>query len=432
MRKRPTLTDESAAEAGLNADQFQNALKVQKSGVKFIFTCSQANLKRLQLGKGVLIQLLNQTCYKPTSDPLTTVRKILDVGFKLDLRAGQPSLPPVVVFELPDFNPAPANRTELQNGPPAGFRTDVILFKSLRVHRVWNTAPFGVAFRSNVFDFYQRMVSAIADESAGRGAKWPAFQSGLKGTIEADTLDLFLTANIPAEGHELSPRDGQLTQDLAAAQDETSAACFYCADEQSLRSGLVEFEMPHPVTQKPTWFTAMCCAHIIAAHAVTNWKHYNFQVGPLVAGSAETYTYIMEKSDAEMLIVDIQKEMPRKSFAVPSDGLAFGVSRHPPAPGEADLWRSRARTEPADANLNQEFMVKAEVELVYALLPDSLPRNRPIGMISAAPHLASYDNTRDMAKKLEQAAEDEVQADLLAEFSFKKLQVSSSEDAMQQ
>jgi hypothetical protein len=423
MRKRPALTDERAAEVGLSADRFQNALKTQKEGVKFVFTFSQADLKRLGLQKKVLIELLNKTCYLPTPDPLTVVKKILDVKFTLDLREGQPTLPPIVTMQFPDFDPAPANRTELQNGPPGGFRTDYILFQSLRVHRVWNNGPFGVAFRANLFDFYQKMLNAIADESVGRaGVQWPQFQTEL---ADSDVQDLFLTANLPEEGAELPLKVGQLTQNLEAAQGEMSAACFYCADEQLVRNGLVDFEMPHPVTQKLTWFTAMCCGHLLAAHAVTNWKHYNLQIAPLSDGAKQTFTYVMEKSLADQLITDLKVEMPRKSFAVPSNGLTFGVSRHPFPPNEQDMWRSRTRIEPADADLNKEFVVKAEVEIVYALLPETAPSKLSIGLFSAAPYLANFSNIEEMSKRLEKAAESAIQAEMLAEFSFSNLHIGS-------
>lgn len=425
MQKRPALTDENTAEVGLSAQQFQEALKAKQAGVRFVYTCSQANLKGLSLPHKVLVDLLNQTCYLPTPEPLTTVRKIIPVKFDLDL-ANRTDLPPTLKMELGAWDPSPANKLEIVNGPPAGFRKDFILLQKIRIRRIWNTAPFGALFRSNLCEFYQGMQDAIADESFGRpGVEWPTFSRSL---TEKDGSDLFFTANVPEEGVDLPPKIGEITQDLESATGEMSAACFYCRDPENLRNGLVEFEMPHPVTRALTWFIGMCCTHLVATYAVTNWKLLNLQIGPLVEKSTNTYTYIMERDLCNELIASMVEEMPKKSFAVPSDSLVFGTQRHPMPTGTQDVWHANVRLEPANADLYRRFTIKSDVELSYALLPESLRRNRPLGLDSAGPAMASYNNKSKMAKRLEKSAQAAVEADMLAEFSFTKLHISEGDD----
>lgn len=434
MQKRAPLTDENT-NVGLNAKQFQDALEKLKSGVRFGYTCNQTNLKKLKLDPGVLNHLLNRTCYLPTPEPLTTVSKILPVEIVIDLSPEAGRHPQIITVSDPNWDPSPSSKTELDNGPPHGYRTDVILYQKMRILRIYNNSPFDLVFYCNLHNFYANMTDAINATAQGKVVtQWPTLRRTLDepdGSPCRGGIPLLFSENMPEEGIEIQEKDGTITQFLDSAQTDMSAACYYCADESIIRGGIVEFEMPHPVTRKLAWFSAMSCGHIVASHVIHNWEEWNLQVTPLVDNSQNTFTLLLEKSFTDEVIQWMIQNMPQKSFAVPTSNVVFGVARHNLDQDEQgrshhgpDSWRSSYKCRTENPNLSGQYRVKAEVMLTYGLLPQELPKDKPFGLFSAGEQMATTNNSKEMHKKLQREAKLEVESDL-TEFSFSKLSLSS-------
>lgn len=432
MQKRAPLTDENT-DVGLSAKQFQDALEKLKKGVRFGYTCNQKNLQGLRLSKEVEMALLNRTCYLPTPEPLTTVTKILPVTIEMDLSPSGGRLPPIITVNNPDWDPSPSSKHELDDGPPSGFRTDLILYQKMRLLRIFNDAPFDVIFYSNLHNFYANMGNAINAVISGEYIKhWPKLERNLNepdGSPCQGGIPIPFSANLPKEGQELHERVGSITEFLESAQTEMSAACFYCGDEETLRAGIINFEMPHPITRELTWFSAMTCSHLLAAHVINNWQEWNLQIAPLVAGSKETYTLILEEAFANEVIEWMMANMPQKSFAVPASNLVFGVSRAQldlDTDGHSaygpDQWHSSYMCKQENPDLSRKYSAGAEIMLTYGLLPQEVSKDRAAAVFTAAQGLDTTDNTKEMQKKLQRDAKAEVESDM-NEFSFSKLAI---------
>lgn len=433
MQKRTAITAEDAATANISAAKFHASLEQEKKGVRFVYTLSRANLESLQLPKALFIELMNKTCFLPTQEPMTTVQKVLEVEIEMDLR--KPQQPPVITAPALKWNPAPASRHERLSGPPDGFRTDYIIYQKMRVQRVWNTAPFIPILCSNLHNFYTRMVRALSETSSGNTkAVFPEFETALlkkdgKGYVRSG-LKVVIPPCTKPEGLEIPAASGEITEFLKGAQEHTSALSFYAAERERLERGMVHFPWKHPVSGELVDFVAMSCGHIVFTHAVQNWSEWQLQIGPLVAASAqqETFTVFMEKSLAGELITYLHEKLSRKSFAVPSDRIVFGVGRRDqlvpsedaPPGYEVEHWRFQQGCEPANADLNGRFLVRAQIVLTYALLPAEEPR--ALFDCGSAEYAAHFNNEKLLAEELAERARNETNAELM-EFSFTKLKL---------
>lgn len=430
MQKRTAITAADVETANISAAKFHASLEQEKKGVRFVYTLSRANLESLKLPKQLFIELMNKTCFLPVEEPMTTVQKVLEVEIELDLLRRQP---PVITAPPLKWNPAPASRHERLAGPPDGFRTDYIIYQRMRVQRVWNTAPFIPILCSNLHNFYTRMVRALSETSTGNTkAVFPKFEADLhkkdgKGYVRTG-MKVVIPPTTKPEGLEIPAANGEITELLKGAQEHTSALSFYAADRERLERGMVHFQWKHPVSGQLVDFVGMSCGHIVFTHAVQNWSEWQLQIGPLVTNSQETFTVFMEKSLAGELITYLHEKLSHKSFAVPSDRIVFGVGRRDqlvapddaPPGYEVEHWHFQHGCQPADADLNGKFVVRAEIQLTYALLPAEEPR--ALFDCGSAQYAAHFNNEKLIAEELAERARTEANADLM-EFSFTKLKL---------
>lgn len=441
MQRQPAAA--ASARPGVSAAKFKERLEQLKAGVRFVYTCDSKDIASLKL-ENAQRKYLQRNLDRPGERgvPVKIVEKIREVEFLIDLENNQ-RLPRLLTRAWNHWDVSPKS-LELIEGPSLmEHRNDVILYQKLEVLRTKNTAPFGLAFYSNLHQHFKDLTLALAQKTRNNACEYPVFNADVDPSAPA----FHLKPNTPDWQEVKSTADQQLTRFLPIMDAELSSATFYSSQAENLQRGMTPVRLPHPINGRPTDYMAMSYCHIVFQQVKKNWEQWKVQVSPLDGertNLSHDYMVLLEKSLVDEVIEWCQKELPPQTSVVDSQKIMFAMGRYYQKP-RADVntpegfywdWRSTKNCNPPDANLHQIFKCSVEIKLTYALLPRVLqkdaalliPRILRSRSDSGLKDSVGFENRKLLNDALEQEANIAVAAEQMPLDFTKLTAVSDSED----